>query len=124
MASTRARRDMRRSPSPFSTPSDNALRTSAFLLILAAVAASACDGSLYSPTHGPRLSAVRFLAFGDSVTEGADPETPCTGAPAPRALRELMLTLPALVPANQNYPSVLQQLLRGEFTTQQPTVAN
>jgi lysophospholipase L1-like esterase len=101
------------------------LKTSAFIVVAAlAVLSSACNGSLYSPSHGPRLEATSFLAFGDSMTEGADPNTPCPSGAARLTLSQLMLSLPALVGAGQDYPAVLQQLLRDKYTAQQTTVTN
>lgn len=56
----------------------------------------------------PELTRTRFLAFGDSLTEG-----------------KLSVTLSMLVdsPAH-SYPAKLQQLLRDRYTTQQPLVLN
>jgi lysophospholipase L1-like esterase len=98
------------------------LRTSALIVAALAALSTACNGSLYSPTHLPRLSATSFLAFGDSMTEGADADT-CPAGATRFTLSQLMLSLPVLAPG-QSYPSVLQQLLRDEYPTQQITVEN
>jgi len=64
-----------------------------------------------------RLIATSFVGFGDSITAGEDGRAALT-APAAAARPRLLL------PASQTYPGVLEQLLRGRYTTQSPTVAN
>ena len=99
------------------------MRTSALIVAAAAALSAACNGSLYRPTHAPRLSATSFLAFGDSMTEGADADTPCPAGSTRFTLSQSMLSLPVLAPG-QSYPSVLQELLRDEYPTQQIVVEN
>ena len=64
---------------------------------------SATCGLLVTVTAPPRLSATRYIAFGDSITEGF----PHTISPA--------LVDPA---PDGSYPLVLQSLLRGRYTAQ------
>lgn len=82
---------------------------------------SACNGSLYSPSHGPRLTATNFLAFGDSITFGASDACPANATAL--TLNQLMFTLPAMGP-DYSYPTVLQNLLRAEYPTQTASVDN
>ncbi len=56
----------------------------------------------------PRLTVTRFLAFGDSLTEGHWNET----------------TLPTLVDEPNSYPTKLQTMLRAYFTAQSAEVLN
>jgi lysophospholipase L1-like esterase len=71
----------------------------------------------------PVLSAVRFVAFGDSITYGS--ASSCDGV-NPRVFdlqREFTLLLRSVdVPAS--YPAKLQTLLAGRYTTQSPVVLN
>ncbi len=64
-----------------------------------------------------RLTSTAFVGFGDSITAGEDGRAALI-APAAAARPRLLL------PASQTYPGVLEQLLRGRYTTQTPTVAN
>lgn len=113
---------MRKSPPPSSTPSNYALRTSASVVIVLAAVSGACNGSIYHPSHPPRLSASKFLAFGDSMTEGV--VSVCPANAASLTLTQLMFTLPATPGATWSYPSVLQARMRDQYITQQPTVSN
>jgi lysophospholipase L1-like esterase len=98
------------------------LRTSASFVVLLSALSGACNGSIYHPSGAPRLSASRFLAFGDSMTEGVVSSCPANASTL--TLTQLMFTLPASPGASWTYPAVLQSRLRDTFITQQPTVAN
>jgi lysophospholipase L1-like esterase len=103
------------------------LRTDRLVVLAVAALASACNGSLYRPSGIPRLAATRFLAFGDSMTEGVPSECP---ARAPlMTLEELMLNFgrPGLAASTGeawSYPSVLQADLADRYGAQSPVVVN
>ena len=68
----------------------------------------------------PRISATRFVAFGDSITWGEDGRSSFFTAESDRTVIR-----PAVqFPTSQTYPGVLQQNLQGRYTTQAVTVAN
>lgn len=66
----------------------------------------------------PRISLTSFVAFGDSITAGEDGRSSLT-APDANGIKTRIL-----FPPTQQYPGVLQQLLRSRYTTQTPTVDN
>lgn len=79
-------------------------------------------------TDPPRISITRFLAFGDSITEGKTGV--CAGSPATvdgrfnlAAFVEALRLVPTVAPA-ETYPGVLQSLLAARYTTQTMTVVN
>lgn len=85
---------------------------------------AACSFTV-SVSASSRLSATRFLAFGDSITEGVL-EHPCRFA-KPATLAEFFDDLRSLSAAVDNpgsYPSVLQSLLISRYTAQSPFVTN
>lgn len=67
----------------------------------------------------PRISITSFVAFGDSITAGEDGQSAVVASDATSVVRPRVF-----VPPSQQYPNVLQQLLRGRYTAQTPTVAN
>lgn len=68
----------------------------------------------------PRISATRFVAFGDSITWGEDGALTLTAT-----LREFLgLGHQPLRLTGREYPTVLQQSLASRYTSQTPTVAN
>jgi lysophospholipase L1-like esterase len=73
----------------------------------------------------PRLEKTRTLAFGDSITFGADGActSATTGFERPPA-EWLGLQIRGLAAVANPYPSVLQGLLRARYTAQSPTVFN
>jgi lysophospholipase L1-like esterase len=71
---------------------------------------------------GPRLSATKFMAFGDSITEGRT--STCARTNSFMTFAETMLVLPKAANDAWAYPNVLQALLRGRYTAQTPTVTN
>jgi lysophospholipase L1-like esterase len=70
----------------------------------------------------PRLSATKFVAFGDSITEGVT--STCDRTTAFMTFAETMLVLPKSANDPWTYPNVLQGRLRGTYSAQLPTVAN
>lgn len=66
-------------------------------------------------TRARRLSATRFLAFGDSITEGYLRERPTSQAD---------VLFPTLVIPSETYPYKLQKLLEAEYPSQTFTVIN
>jgi len=98
-------------------------------LLLALLAVSACDDGPTSPTANSStgtagstpaattatLRSTRFLAFGDSLTEG-EVTSPTAGS----------TVSPSVVVSRSSYPAVLQDRLRARYTAQagQVTVTN
>jgi lysophospholipase L1-like esterase len=84
----------------------------------------------------PRLSATKFLAFGDSMTEGEIPTTCSLGAPpvsrcamaAPLTLSEWLLDARQLraeaIVSSASYPSKLAELLASRYSAQSMVVVN
>lgn len=70
----------------------------------------------------PRLSATKFMAFGDSITWGAT--STCVRTIASMTFAETMLVLPKAANDPWTYPNVLQGLLRSRYSGQTPTVTN
>jgi lysophospholipase L1-like esterase len=70
----------------------------------------------------PRLSSVKFMAFGDSITEGVT--STCVRTNSSMTFAETMLVLPKAANDPWTYPNVLQGLLRSRYTGQTPTVTN
>jgi len=77
----------------------------------------------------PRLTLTKFAGFGDSITAGVlDPPCPTVttseyGSQADQALSELAL-LQRSVNVPTSYPTLLQGLLRGRYTSQSVDVIN
>ena len=73
----------------------------------------------------PQLEKTRTLAFGDSITFGAD--ALCTFL-APSTLRwspaELLRSVESMAAVAAPYPSVLERMLKERYTAQSPTVFN
>jgi lysophospholipase L1-like esterase len=78
-------------------------------------------------TAPPQIGATRFVAFGDSITEGKTGECirPFSGysAAALAALVQELRLLPNVAPG-ADYPGALQTLLVNRYTAQTPSVAN
>lgn len=72
----------------------------------------------------PMLTATRFVAFGDSITEGALASCPGTSSLGYFNLQDDLKFLKASVNVPTSYPTKLQTLLRNRYSTQQPTVLN
>jgi lysophospholipase L1-like esterase len=94
--------------------------------VIVALLAVGCRETPVTPTPAlriPTLEAVRFVAFGDSITYGS--VSSCEGVP-PRVFdlkRDLPLLLRAVdVPAS--YPTKLQALLADRYNSQSPVVLN
>jgi lysophospholipase L1-like esterase len=69
-------------------------------------------------TAPPRLSATRFLAFGDSITWGEDGRDFATSLSVPTIRPRVQF------PAPNTYPGALQGLLAARYTAQTPQVQN
>jgi lysophospholipase L1-like esterase len=69
-------------------------------------------------TEVPQVEKVKFLAFGDSVTEGTI-SSPC---PAVEGVDTLWMKMAVVKP--ESYPYKLQQLLAARYTSQTVTVVN
>ena len=71
----------------------------------------------------PRISATRFLAFGDSITLGEDGNstTLTSESPTPGSGG---WAFPTVILLGKQYPTVLEQLLAARYTTQSIGVAN
>jgi lysophospholipase L1-like esterase len=110
--------------------------TAAALLALAAIS---CGDSPTGPTPGPpRLSATKFLAFGDSITAGVIPTTCSSGAPPvsrcaiplrlPLTLAERLFDIRQLRAdlnaSSSSYPLKLAALLGSRYTAQSIAVVN
>ena len=131
------KRATRRSPTLSSTPSDSALKSNhrAVPCIALAAITVACGGARARPVTAPtsvpatvpRLTATRFVAFGDSITEGyvqrcPGAETTARGPMAP-AFQPLLLQGRAQ-PSPTGYPAKLQTLLAERYATQTISVIN
>jgi lysophospholipase L1-like esterase len=99
------------------------LRTSALIVAILAAVSTACNGSLYHPTHAPRLAATNFLAFGDSITYGASDACSPNATRLTMSQSMSMAVLMAEPPMAGSYPAVLQTLLRDEYPMQNATVS-
>jgi lysophospholipase L1-like esterase len=71
---------------------------------------------------GPQLSATKFIAFGDSITEGAT--STCIRTSAFMTFAETMMVLPRAANDPWTYPNVLQSRLRAAYPAQSPSVTN
>jgi lysophospholipase L1-like esterase len=69
-------------------------------------------------TAPPRLSATRFLAFGDSITWGEDGRNFATSLSVPTIRPRVQF------PAPNTYPGALQGILAARYTAQTPLVVN
>jgi lysophospholipase L1-like esterase len=74
-------------------------------------------------TAPPRLDKTRVLAFGDSITFGSSDLCPGGSSSQSWTPAEL-LPWANPIPAATSYPSVLQTMLRGRYTAQNPVVVN
>lgn len=70
----------------------------------------------------PQLAATKFVAFGDSITEGVT--STCVRTTAFMTFAETMLVLPKAANDAWAYPNVLQTRLRSRYLAQTPTVSN
>lgn len=75
-----------------------------------------------SVTRAPRLDRTRFVAFGDSITEGLT--STCNRVTSFMTFAETMLVLPKGANDPWTYPNVLQGLLRDRYALQSPLVIN
>jgi lysophospholipase L1-like esterase len=73
-------------------------------------------------TRVPRIRVTRFVAFGDSITEGATAS--CARVTPFMSFAETMLVLQRAVNDPWTYPNVLQNMLRSRYAGQLPTVSN
>jgi lysophospholipase L1-like esterase len=73
-------------------------------------------------TRARQIRATRFVAFGDSITEGATAS--CTRVTPFMTFAETMLVLQTAADDVWTYPNVLQNLLRSRYPAQLPTVSN
>ena len=74
-------------------------------------------------TAPPQLEKTRTLAFGDSITFGA--EAACNSLTAQGwTPAELLRSWEGMAAVANPYPSVLERLLRDRYTAQSPTVFN
>jgi lysophospholipase L1-like esterase len=74
----------------------------------------------------PSLTATKFVAFGDSITEG-EIDSRCPGTITVRSERFLIDDLhlsPRIIDPVRAYPNQLQTLLRARYVEQTPTVTN
>jgi acyl-CoA thioesterase-1 len=87
---------------------------------------TASCGFAVTVTLAPRLSATRFLAFGDSITLGVTSECirAASTGPAGVLARGRFAFLFRLVPPGSEYPGALQTLLRNRYVGQTPGVVN
>jgi lysophospholipase L1-like esterase len=74
----------------------------------------------------PRISATKFVAFGDSITWGSNGRCvrSFTGDPLTWAFQDIQSLWLNAVPPAAAYPGVLQSLLAGRYVLQSFTVAN
>jgi lysophospholipase L1-like esterase len=114
-----------------SRPSSSALRTSAILLA-AALGASACRSAgnrpavPAGPPKVPHLTLTKFLAFGDSLTQGGLQSCPGAGeggAPS-SASPGLLLAQGRGQPTPISYPTRLQAMLTERYAAQSIAVIN
>jgi lysophospholipase L1-like esterase len=106
---------------------------SAFPLGVTSVTCTAVDAEQRSASCSfnvtvtvPRLKASRFMAFGDSITEGSDGDCPGSliGDPLTWALQDVQFLKMNLHAAATAYPGVLQGLLTNRYRSQTITVVN
>ncbi len=69
--------------------------------------------------YPPKLSATKFIAFGDSITWGENGQYAATSS-----VQQLLIRPRVQLPYGDTYPSALQILLVGRYTLQSPTVQN
>src|SRR5207244_4136511 len=70
----------------------------------------------------PSLSATKFVAFGDSITEGVS--STCARTTRFMTFAETMLVLPKAANDPWAYPNALQTRLRSTYLGQSPAVSN
>jgi lysophospholipase L1-like esterase len=70
----------------------------------------------------PQILATKFVAFGDSITEGVT--ATCQRTITSMSFAETMLVLPKGANDPWTYPNVLQSMLRSTYTAQSPSVSN
>jgi len=107
------------------------LKTERFLIFAALILLGACRSATVSPpppatpSTPPRLSATKFLAYGDSITEGFVQR--CPGS-EPSDIRPLGIGLFQLQgrrqPPPTAYPAKLQALLEARYPSQMISVIN
>jgi lysophospholipase L1-like esterase len=111
------------------------LKTEHFLVCLAIAALSACRTAPVkapaAPEKPPVLSATKFVAYGDSITEGfvqrCPVATPDETAPSPPPVVQpvgFFLSQGRAQPSPTAYPAKLQALLAERYVSQTITVAN
>lgn len=84
---------------------------------------AACTFAL-SVVRVPQLAATKFVAFGDSITEGQI-DTPCPGsATSFTNYLQLLQSYPTLFNPDGTYVAKLQTLLRGRYMAQSVSVYN
>src|SRR5262245_1048229 len=131
MACIQPRPAIRGSPTRFLTPSDNVLKTDRLRVLAALVLLQGCRSATINqpppatPAEPPRLAATKFVAFGDSITEGFVQR--CPGS-EPTELRPLamgfFLAQGRAQPSPTAYPAKLQALLEARYPSQMITVVN
>jgi len=82
---------------------------------------AACSFIVTLTGHVPALVGTTFMAFGDSITAGENgiigpPDVPCTSSPSRRGI--------LFIDGCNTYPIMLENLLVGRYTSQEPTVIN
>jgi lysophospholipase L1-like esterase len=122
---------IRKSPTRFLRSSGNVLKTDRLIVLAAVVLFEACRSATVSPVPPatpatpPRLSATKFVAFGDSITEGFVER--CPGS-EPNEVRPLgigfFLVQGRAQPSPTAYPAKLQALLEARYPSQMITVIN
>jgi lysophospholipase L1-like esterase len=114
------------------TSSDNVLKTDRLIVLAALVVLEACRSATVNPvppatpSTPPRLAATKFVAFGDSITEGFVQRCPGSGEPnEPRPLAiGFFLAQSRAQPSPTAYPAKLQALLEARYPSQMVTVIN
>jgi lysophospholipase L1-like esterase len=119
-------------PTHFSPLFNNALKTERLLVLIAILVVSACRSAPVNrasevPTTPPHLSVSKFVAYGDSITEGFVQRCPGTVPEEiePTPMRnELLLAQGRAQPSPTAYPAKLQALLAERYPSQTIRVVN
>ena len=109
------------------------MKTERFIVLLAILVLCACRSAPVKPvptvpSTPPRLSATKFVSYGDSITEGFVQR--CPGAtqeevePSPPMRIGLLLSQGRAQPSPTAYPAKLQALLAERYPSQMITVIN
>jgi lysophospholipase L1-like esterase len=115
------------------TPSDNVLRTERLITLAAIVMLGACrsaptvpaSATPVRPATPPRLAATRFVAYGDSITEGFVQRCPGTAPSDVEPLRiGFLLAQGRAQPSPTAYPAALQMMLAERYPSQTISVIN